>query len=243
MFRKPCFLNATLFVLFCVELDVFKVAADEYGSPTKSSKGQWEYLYNGQIRIGVNKSRSACIGFFGDSITKRNVLNHCDHGRFIQQSYYGDRDGSNWNGKPWRYNPIQGGSWRGKDARVLEFRIHQDNANLYAKVEPRHWADGKPCPEAVMEQWISLKGAVAHVRSKMTYKGKDHHMARHQEMPAVFVDAVLKNLVYVHQRKLIRRIPGWPNEMGSTSEDWIAYVDDKDWGIGIYTPATSQFTC
>ena len=152
MTGKTCVLAATLFVLFCVELDAFEVAVDEYGSPTKSAKGQWEYLDNGQIRIGVNKSRGACIGFFGDSKTKRNVLNHYDHGRFIQQSYYGDRDGSNWNGKPWRYNPIQGGSWLGKDARVLEFRTHQDNANLYAKVEPRHWADGKPCPEAVMEQ-------------------------------------------------------------------------------------------
>ena len=87
--RKSCVLTAILFVLFFVELDVSKVAADEYGSPTKSAKGQWEYLDNGQIRIGVNKSRGACIGFFGDSKTKRNVLNHYDRGRFIQQSYYG----------------------------------------------------------------------------------------------------------------------------------------------------------
>ena len=68
-------------------------------------------------------------------------------------------------------------------------------------------------------------------------------MARHQELPAVFVDAVLKNLVYAHEGKLVRRVPGWPNELGNTSEDWVAYVDDKDWGIGIHTPGTSQFTC
>ena len=84
MTGKTCVLAATLFFLFCVELDAFEVAADEYGSPTKSAKGQWEYLDNGQIRIGVNKSRGACIGFFGDSKTKRNVLNHNDRGRFIQ---------------------------------------------------------------------------------------------------------------------------------------------------------------
>ena len=89
MTGKTCVLAATLFVLFCVELDAFEVAVDEYGSPTKSAKGQWEYLDNGQIRIGVNKSRGACIGFFGDSKTERNVLNHYDRGRFIQQSYYG----------------------------------------------------------------------------------------------------------------------------------------------------------
>ena len=94
-----------------------------------------------------------------------------------------------------------------------------------------------------MEQWITLEDSVANVRFKMTYKGKDHHMARHQEMPAVFVDAALKNLIYAHQGKLVRRIPEWPNELGNTSEDWIAYVDEKDWGIGIHTPGTSQFTC
>ena len=224
------------------EFNVFGVTGKDSSSPAKSTKGEWEYLDNGLIRIGVNKSRGACIGFFGDSKTKRNVLNHYDHGRFIQQSYYGDLDGSNWNGKQWRYNPIQGGSWQGKDARVLELSINKDKDSLYAKIEPRHWANGNSCPEAIMEQWITLEGSVANVRSKMTYKGKDHHLARHQEMPAVFVDAVLKNLIYAHQGKLVRRIPGWPNELGKTSEDWIAYVDEKDWGIGIHTPGTSQFT-
>jgi hypothetical protein len=30
----------------------------------------------------------------------------------LQQSYYGDADGSSWNGQPWCYNPVQGGSWQ-----------------------------------------------------------------------------------------------------------------------------------
>jgi len=228
--------------LFWVGLVSLEATAENPDSQAKTENDQWEYLDNGNIRIGVDKSRGACIGFFGETGTRRNVLNHYDHGRFIQQSYYGDPDGSDWNGKPWRYNPIQGGSWRGKDARVLEFSIDADSG-LYAKVEPRHWASGKPCPEAVMEQWITLNGPVAHVRCKMAYTGKDHRMTKSQEMPAVFVDAVLKNLVYVQQEKLVRRLPGWPNESGNTSEDWVAYVDDKDWGIGILTPGTAKFTC
>ncbi len=228
--------------LFWIGPVFLAATAQNPDSQAKPENDQWEFLDNGQIRIGVDKSRGACIGFFGETATKRNVLNHYDHGRFIQQSYYGDADGSDWNGKPWRYNPIQGGSWRGKDARVLEFNIDADSG-LYVKVEPRHWASGKPCPEAVMEQWITLDGPVAHVRCKMAYTGKDHRMARSQEMPAVFVDAVLKQLVYVQKEKLVRRVPGWPNESGSTSEDWVAYVDDKDWGIGILTPGTSEFTC
>jgi len=228
--------------LFWVGLFSLHAAAEDPGPQAKSGNDQWEFVDNGLIRVGVDKSRGACIGFFGETGAKRNALNHYDHGRFIQQSYYGDPDGSDWNGKPWRYNPIQGGSWRGKDARVLEFSIDADSG-LYAKVEPRHWANGKPCPEAVMEQWITLNGPIAHVRCKLTYTGKDHRTTRSQEMPAVFVDAELKHLVYVQQEKLVRRLPGWPNESGATSEDWVAYVDDKDWGIGILTPGTSKFTC
>ncbi|MDG2221732.1 MAG: hypothetical protein P8L85_10140 [Rubripirellula sp.] len=228
--------------LICVLLFSRDAGADNSGADADPTNDQWEFLDNGTIRIGVDKLRGGCIGFFGESKTERNVLNHYDHGRFIQQSYYGDPDASDWNGKPWRYNPIQGGSWRGKDARVLDFSIDVDSG-LYAKVEPRHWANGKACPEAIMEQWITLDGPIAKVRCRMTYTGEDHDQARHQEMPAVFVDAVLKHLVYVQQEKLIRRVPGWPNESGSTSEDWVAYVDDKDWGLGILTPGTSEFTC
>jgi hypothetical protein len=62
-------------------------------------------------------------------------------------------------------------------------------------------------------------------------------------MPAVFVDAVLSNLVYASDHKLTRRVPGWPNESGKASENWIAYLDKNDWGIGVLTPGTSDFTC
>ena len=228
--------------LIWVGLVSLDVVAEDSGFQRKQSGEQWEFLDNGTIRVGIDKSRGSCIGFFGKSGTKRNVLNHYDHRRFIQQSYYGDADGSDWNGKRWRYNPIQGGSWRGKDARILDFRIDSE-AGIYSKVEPRHWASGELCPEAVMEQWITLNDSVAHVRCKLTYSGKDHRTTRPQEVPAVFVDAKLKNLVYVQDEKLVRRLPGWPNESGITTEDWVAYVDEKDWGVGMLTPGTSKFTC
>ena len=82
----------------------------------------WAYLDNGAIRIGVDRSRGAAIGFLALSSDRRNLLNHHDEGRFIQQSYYGDPDGSMWEKKPWVYNPVQGGSYKGEDARTLEFR-------------------------------------------------------------------------------------------------------------------------
>lgn len=202
---------------------------------------EWRFLDNGTVRIGIDRSRGACIGFFSESKTKRNLLNHFDEGRFVQQSYYGAKDGSDWNGKPWRYNPVQGGSWDGKAGRVLEYDKKR-NA-LYAKIEPRNWGGGEPCPEAVMEEWIKLDGPVAQIRFKLTYTGEDQGTPRHQEMPAVFVDAVLSNLVYVAEGKLTRRCPDFPNEYGRAQDEWSAWLDDRDWGLGIDTPGTTEFTC
>ena len=204
---------------------------------------QWEYLDNGRVRVGIDKSRGACIGFFAESATGRNLLNHYDEGRFIQQSYYGAADGSKWNGKPWVYNPIQGGHHKGKRSRLLEFNRDNKKKTISAKIQPLSWASGVSCPEAIMGVTISLDGPLAKIRFRMDYTGKDQSVVRDQEMPAVFVDAELLNLVYSEDGKLKRRVPGWPNQRGKATESWVAYLDDKDWGIGICTPGTESFTC
>ena len=209
----------------------------------KKTGRDWEYLDNGVVRIGIDKSRGACIGYFAESKTKRNLLNNYDEGRFIQQSYYGRPDGSKWNGKPWVYNPVQGGYAKGKSSRLLKFSRDEKKKTISARIEPLSWASGVACPEAIMGVTISLDGPLARVRFRMDYTGKDQSVVRDQEMPAVFVDAELPNLVYPDSGNLKRRVPGWPNERGKASESWVAYLDDKDWGIGIYTPGTETFTC
>jgi hypothetical protein len=209
----------------------------------KKADRHWEYLDNGMVRIGIDKSRGACIGYFAESETGRNLLNNYDEGRFIQQSYYGRPDGSKWNGKPWVYNPVQGGYSKGKSSRLLKFSRDQGKKTISARVEPLSWASGIACPEAIMSVTVSLEGPLARVRFRMDYTGKDQSVVRDQEMPAVFVDAELPNLVYSESGKLKRRVPGWPNERGKASENWVAYLDDKDWGIGVCTPGTETFTC
>ena len=203
----------------------------------------WEYLDNGTLRIGIDKSRGACIGYFAMSATGRNLLNNRDEGRFIQQSYYGAPDGSKWNGKPWVYNPVQGGHWKGKKSRLLEFTKDKKKQTISARVEPLSWASGIACPEALMGVKVTLEGTMARIGFRMNYTGRDQSSVHDQEMPAVFVDAGLANLVYEENGKLKRRVPGWPNERGRTPENWVAYLDKEDWGIGIYTPGTEIFTC
>jgi len=217
------------------------IAAPLFAKP--KAEQDWAYLDNGTLRIGVDKSRGSAIGYLALSKDKRNLLNHYDEGRFIQQSYYGDADGSNWVKNPWVYNPVQGGSYKGEDAKTLEFRLEKNE--LYAKVEPLHWASAQPCPEAVMRQFITLDGTVAKIRMRLDYTGPTQQRNAHQEMPAMFVDYALPHLMFEKDGKIVKHKPvdlgkDLKPEQISYTGNWLAYVDDKNFGIGIHTPGTSQ---
>jgi len=206
-------------------------------------KDPFTYLENGIIRIGVDKSRGAAIGHLALTKDNRNLLNHHDEGRFIQQSYYGDRDGSMWGRKPWSYNPVQGGSYKGEDSKTLVFRI--TGKELCAKVEPLHWASAKPCPEATMQEHIILDGAVAKIRMRLNYTGPTQKADTHQEMPAMFVDYALPHLMFIRNGELVKPAPVMlgkdlkPEQIHYTG-GWLAFVDDRNFGIGIHTPGTNM---
>lgn len=207
----------------------------------------WVYLDNGVLRLGVDKVSGACIGYLSASGSTRNILNHYDRGRFVQQSYYGDADGSLWAKQAWRYNPVQGGDYKGAPSVVQELRI--DGASLYAKVTPRHWANGALLPEVTMEEWIELKGSLVQIKFRMTYNGDKTHAARHQEIPAIFVEPQFATLVTYEgaqpwtNEAVARKQPGWPNQMQRLTENWVAYVDEHDFGVGAYVPIATEATC
>ena len=207
---------------------------------------EWVYVENGTLKLGVRKDAGACIGFLAGA-DGRNVLNSFDHGRFVQQSFYGDSDGSMWGDKPWRYNPVQGGDYHGHAATVLEFKV--EGAKLYAKTQPRQWASGADVPEMVMEEWITLEADAAHIHYKMTYTGQQSHQARDHEIPAIFVEPEFDTMALYDgtapwtNAPLTRRQPGFPNESAKLTENWAAWVDAKNWGVGAYVPATTNATC
>lgn len=208
--------------------------------PEQDAAQDWVFLDNGQIRIGVKKTSGAAIGWLSLSGSQRNLVNHYDRGRLIQQSYYGDKDDSLWNKKPWCWNPVQGGDWRGTGARVIELRSTQ--TELYAMTQPRHWASGAAITDAMMEQSIALTGRVVRIHYKFAYHGAQSHKPRSQEVPAVFVPADLETLV-ISDGELKRSKPGWPNEHRRLGEPWAAYLDKNDFGLGACVPGVRELTC
>ena len=206
-------------------------------------KEEWTYLDNGTIRIGVNRSAGATLGWFSLSQIDFNYLNRFDLGRYLQQSWYGDEDGSDWNGKPWRWNPVQGGNWQHVPAEVTSFETGE--FRLTSNSIPVHWATGEAIEDVRFKQTIELHGPVVAIEFEMSYHGKKSHKARHQELPAIFLDHTLK---YLHcleagESEMTSFVPGWPNERVSLTRDWFASLNDDGHGIGIWAPGAEELTC
>jgi hypothetical protein len=187
------------------------------------------------------------IGWLSAAGSDRNLLNAFDHGRLLQQSYYGGEDGSQWVQQPWRYNPVQGGDYRGQRAEVLEFALTDSTASVTTR--PRHWASGQLLAECTMRQRVELIGPMVKIQFEFAYNGTETHPKYHQETPAMFVNPDYGSLVWYQgekpwQDQPVRRVvPGWPNEYHRLDESWAAFVDDTDQGIGIYVPGVAQLTC
>lgn len=205
------------------------------------------FLDNGRLKLGVKKSSGAGIAWLSASDSERNLINHFDRGRLVQQSYYGKEDGSLWNKKPWRYNPVQGGDWRGSGAKVLE--LAAEKTSLFARTVPKHWASGAELEETAMEQRIELRDDLVHIHYTFSYSGKETHPERDQEIPAVFLEPDLDTLVLYSGAKpwtgdqLESSQPGWPNEARKMTEHWAAYIDKEGFGLGAYVSVANQLTC
>ena len=233
----------TILLLLSVHQSVFA----QKKKPIDREPVKPEFLENQEVRIGVDLGAGGSIFHFSQVEPARNLLNHYDKGRFIQQSYYGDEDGSMWKDKPWRWNPIQGGGWRDEPAKVLE---HQKEGNrLYVKSIGVNWATGIDAPDSIMEETITLEKDVAKIHFKFTYTGETTHKARHQELPAVFMDYDLIEMVFYGgtapwtSQPITRKSPGPKNERAVATENWAAYVDANDWGMGVFFPGSKELTC
>lgn len=222
------------------------LAAVAYGEQNPALAANQKFLENGKIKIGVDLSSGGSIFWFSELPEDRNLMNHADRGRFIQQSYYGKKDGSMWAKKPWRWNPVQGGDYKGKPAKLLESK--ETTGTLYVRSVPVNWAGGEDIEDCRMEEWITLADQVAKIRFRFTYRGKDVHPPTHQELPAVFLDYALTDLVHYKGtepwtgKPVTTDQPGWPNESRKPTENWAGFVGPDGRGVGVLFPGTDRIT-
>jgi hypothetical protein len=223
---------------------------------SSSSGGKVYYLSSARYKVGLDAGRGGGICHLSlltpqSSFQGRNFLNGYDTGRFVQQSYYGDEDGSDWNGRPWRWNPVQGGSWQNVPSRVLFAGGAHGGKQLSVATHPRNWAGGQLLDDCLMTtavRFLKEDPFLVHVRQSFSYaaSGK-RHAPRTQETPAVFVDRRLGELCFYDgpepwTNKPLRREkpkPQPPNSYYKTTERFAAYVNDKNVGLGVFCPAAT----
>jgi len=204
-------------------------------------------LQNEQICIGMLPASGGAIGFVAPNQDAPNRLNRYDRGRYLQQSYYGDEDGSKWNDAPWRYNPVQGGDWRGGTPRLVEW--HASDREIRCTSDAIHWASGKPLPEFRLSQTVHLEESLVVGHMAMEYLGEVSHAARHQEIPALFIDSYWHELLLAgagqawSKQELRSVYPGARNEYHELHEPWVAYRAPDGDAIGLMVPIANQMTC
>ncbi len=226
--------------------------------------GQSLELNNDTLHVKLDLTRGGAINYISESGSTRNLVNIHDEGRYIQQSYYAGQslnrqaDGQNPHWSPWPWNPIQVGDSYNNRAEILEQRI--DGNVLYTKCIPMLWDMNNEPAEAEMEQWTSLKGNVIQVHNKITCLRTDdiwnEGTKKSQELPAVypiadlrylysyfgntpFTGGQLDNPEVVFLNGPTKFWGRYGNDM--VSENWMAFVDDKQWGMGVYTPISNNF--
>lgn len=220
------------------------------------------YLDNGILIVKLDITRGGAISYISKSNEKRNLINIYDEGRYVQQSYYAGKrlnrisDGQSKNWSPWTWNPIQVGDAFRNRAQILEYK--KTGNSLYVKCVPMLWDMNNTPAEAIMEQWTKLEGNIIKVSNKLTCNRTDtiygEGISKDQELPAVYPISALKNLYsYFGDKPFTNDVLNNPKvehlEDGfwgrykdhKVSEHWMAFVDDNNWGIGVYTPIATNF--
>ena len=217
------------------------------------------FVENETIRLGVNLALGGCVTYLakhGDE----NMINSFDWGRQVQMSFYSFPVPFQPEGvdmvEAWRtigWNPIQCGDCFGHRSRVLEYSSTADE--VHVKCIPMHWPLDDHPGECTFETWYKLNGCRVDVTARLNNARPDTTLypARQQELPAVYTNGRwYRTLAYLGDRPFTgdavtvveergsERI--WPPRYGYCTENWMALVDDSDFGLGVYNPSTQLFS-
>lgn len=207
------------------------------------------YVSNKLVKVGVDEKRGGAICYVSKNVPGAiNIINTWDTGRLLQQSYYGSPDGSSWNGREWRWNPVQGGSWDNKPSRTVSVEKVSDT-EIITKCQPRNWGGCQLCEDVLMTTHIRLAedGAI-NVECTMAYTGLMRQANNVQEIPACFLAPRFSELVYRDKRtRELTRVtpnpPGCKNLQKRADPTWAGYVDPVT-GEGVYitSPSATSLT-
>ena len=154
--------------------------------------------------------------------------------------------------EPWPYNPVQGGDKYQHFSQLIDVQVEEEK--IYVKTRPMDWAKSNSVTPFYMENTYTVEndpnyGEYVKVVNKSTdFSGYVHETRRDQELPAFYGVTPLHKLVtyrgatpwtggQLHENdNLDFWSPGTSENRFRASENWIAWVNDENWGVGLYVP-------
>lgn len=232
---------------------------------------RFEYIENGQIRVGIDQNRGGSIGFIAASNTpESNVVNCHDMGREIQLSFYGGPGVYNppttkfpkgacdhLFGPSWPWNPIGAGDVDGNHGEVLSFSKNKTGWHILTR--PLQWACHNVSCDCTFEQSGTLVGNGIRLISTLHNRRTDttDYPARSQELPAVYTNGPYYRLLSYNGSKPFTndsvaeyntgfRGPGakggaWIPGVFRPTEHWAAFIDKDGFGLGVVNTETPTF--
>ncbi len=218
------------------------------------------YLENDRFRVGVLLSWGGGISYIEDKQdgddSLGNLINRADPGRLIQQSYYGVKDGADYEAGMygetlWRYNPVQGGDLYGNASKLVDFSLSEDGNSIYIKCRPMDWAKNGELTPAYMENTYTLAEDAILVDNRYVDFFHVEHPAHHFELPAFYTISYLGTFHYYNGSKPWTgdAYESLPNESfwagnsdayhkiaAGNTETWAAWTANNGFGIGLFTP-------
>lgn len=214
---------------------------------------------DGDVKIGINYGEREGAQLVSDSV---NLINIFDKGREVQQSYYADLDVENGyergvyilqNRQDWPYNPVQGGDQDNNSSQIIDYRV--ENNLLYVKTRAMDWGHHNSTTKSYMENWYTLQDDVLIVKNRFVdWNGfTGEYPSISSEMPAVYFAQALDTFVTYDGTTpwtgagldKQKGLGSWADEDGSyrtnnPSEEWFAWVNEDDFGVGMYVPGVSM---
>jgi len=213
------------------------------------------YIENEFIKLGANMSLGGSITYLAEH-GRKNIINSCDWGRQVQLSFYahpvpyrpeGVEMGEHWTHTGW--NPIQSGDFFGNRSKVLEYKVSENE--IYVKCIPMQWALKNLPGECTFELWYRLDGKTVNATARLNNDriDKNQYPACGQELPAVYTNGEYYRIIsYVGEEPFtngeVAEIVSkntersWPSDQMVYTENWVALLDDNDYGLGVYSPIT-----
>ncbi|MBO4423711.1 MAG: hypothetical protein J5879_09740 [Clostridia bacterium] len=238
------------------EIDGISVSVEEV------PEGGTYYFENEYLKIGVELVWGGGLSYYGDKRCKveglKNMLNHADTGRLVQQSYYGTGEPpyvrGEFMGKPWVYNPVQGGDRGNCKSKLVDFSVR--DGSVWVKCRPRDWGHVGSYTYSYMENTYTLKGDMLEVDNRFVDWSGYEHPRCSQEIPAFYTVSYLDNFFFYNggkpwqneplqvRRDLIFWPEDWPRHRfpldEKNTETWCAWCDIDDYGIGLYVPGAKM---